>query len=98
MDEPEQEVVNEDSYSSLLLGNEVQKPKDPTKDSRWHAVRGIGYSINIAKGELEKIKIIVKNPERLDKIIAIYNEEFTKMYDTKERLKDEIHSEKNLGK
>lgn len=43
---------NEQVYEELLLG----KPKDPTKDPRWHAVKGLKYALNITIGACPKGK------------------------------------------
>lgn len=92
MSDAEQEIVNEQSYEELLTGKKTEKKTrkpDPTKDSRWHAVRGLGYSINILSGFRTRA---IERDIPFERHIILYCD-FTipPLVDKKNRLITEIH-------
>lgn len=91
MSESEQEAVNEQSYEQLLIGNKEKKTKkiDKTKDSRWHAVKGLGYSINILCGF--QSRAIHRDMPQEFHIILYCNTEIPRLIDKKDKLLKEIH-------
>lgn len=92
MSEVDQEIVNEESYAELLTGKKPEKKTrkpDPTKDSRWHAVRGLGYSINILSGF--KCRAMDRNIPLEGHIILYCNFTIPPLVDKRNRLIAEIH-------
>ena len=87
MSENDQESINEQSYEKLLLGESGKKKRkpDPTKDKRWHAVKGLGTSINILKGKRNRAYLVYKI-EPLLHVIQYYNLKINELQERKDDL------------
>lgn len=93
----DQEKINEESYKELYLG----KKQDPSKDSRWHAIKGLGRSIGILSGVLEKAKsgyYFGCNYEETQQIIDFCTKQIPLLGDKKERLKHEVKADQERRK
>ena len=91
MSEADQEIVNEASYEELLTGKKTEKKTrkpDPTKDPRWHAVRGLTYSMNIMSGRIERA---YKDGFQEYHIATFYTLTIRQLAEKKNRLIAEIH-------
>lgn len=87
-----QEKINEDSYQELYLG----KKQDPSKDSRWKAIKGLGISIGIFSGVLEKAKsgyYFGCNYQETQEIIDFCTKQIPILGEKKEKLKREVKAD-----